>query len=85
MFYNEKGEIGYDCYMQGIETDFLKYEGQIDPKYTGGLNTTLRWKSLSMNLFFTFQAGNVIRLNPVFSPATATSRLSRTSSRTAGS
>ena len=67
MFYNEKGEIGYDCYMQGIETDFLKYEGQIDPKYTGGLNTTLRWKSLSMNLFFTFQAGNVIRLNPVFS------------------
>ena len=67
MFYNAAGEKSYDCYMQDIETDFLKYEGQIDPKYTGGLNTTLRWKSLSMNLFFTFQAGNVIRLNPVFS------------------
>ena len=66
-FYDKEGNIGYDCYLQGIETDFLKYEGQIDPKYTGGLNTTLRWKSLSMNLFFTFQAGNVVRLNPVFS------------------
>mgnify|MGYP005754203727 FL=1 len=66
-FYDKDGNVTYDCYMQGIETDFLKYEGQIDPKYTGGLNTTLRWKNLSLNVFFTFQAGNVIRLNPVFS------------------
>ena len=53
--------------MQGTETDFLKYEGTVDPKYTGGLNTTVRWKNLSMNLFFSFAAGNVVRLDPVFS------------------
>ena len=67
MFYDNEGNVGLDCYMQGTDTDFLKYEGTIDPPYTGGLNTTLRWKNLSMNLFFSFAAGNVIRLNPIFS------------------
>ena len=67
MFYDQDGNLTTDIYMQGTETDFLKYEGTVDPKYTGGLNTTVRWKNLSMNLFFSFAAGNVVRLDPVFS------------------
>lgn len=66
MFYDQDGNLTTDVYMQGTETDFLKYEGTVDPKYTGGLNTTVRWKNLSMNLFFSFAAGNVVRLDPVF-------------------
>lgn len=67
LFLRADGTIGQDVYMQSTNTDFLKYEGTVDPKYTGGLNTTVRWKSLSLNLFFTYQAGNVIRLAPAFS------------------
>lgn len=66
-FRDEAGNVGYGIYTQGTETDFLKYEGQVDPKFTGGLNTTLRWKNLSMNVFFTYQMGNMIRLAPSFS------------------
>lgn len=67
LFENEDGTIGQDIYMQGTETDFLKYEGSVDPKYMGGLNTTVTWKGLALNLFFTYQAGNVLRLYPAYS------------------
>ena len=29
-------------------------------------NNSFTWKGISLDIFFTFQAGNVIRLNPVF-------------------
>lgn len=66
-FYDQNNKMTYDIYLQGTQTDFLHYDGQVDPKYTGGLNTSLRWKGLSANIFFTFAAGNVLRLNPLFS------------------
>lgn len=45
----------------------LKYEGPIDPKVTGGFDNSLTYKNWKMNIFFTYQFGNVIRLNPDFS------------------
>ena len=47
--------------------DFLKYEGPTEPEYTGGLNNTVSWKNWRLNVFFTYNFGNKIRLDPVFS------------------
>ena len=66
MFYDENGTITSDINFQSTSTDYLKYEGPTDPKYTGGFNNSFTWKGISLDIFFTFQAGNVIRLNPVF-------------------
>ncbi len=52
--------------MQGTETEFLKFEGTVDPKITGGFNTTLRYKNFSLNAFFTYQFGSKIRLTPAY-------------------
>jgi hypothetical protein len=56
-----------DAYLQSTKTEYLKYEGPVDPPYTGGLNNTLRWKNVSLNLFLSYQWGNVVRLHPSFS------------------
>lgn len=66
-FVNEKGETAADVNMQGTDIDFLKFEGSVDPKYTGGFNTSVRYKNFSFNAFFTYQAGNKIRLTPAYS------------------
>ena len=44
-----------DAYLQSVKTDYLKYEGPVDPPYTGGLNNTLTWKNISLNLFLSYQ------------------------------
>ena len=49
--------------------DFLKYEGPVDAPYTGGFNNTVNWKNLSLNVFFTYAFGSVVRLDPTFSVA----------------
>lgn len=67
MFYNENGEVTSNINFQSTSTDYLKYEGPTDPKYTGGFNNSFNWKGISFDIFFTFQTGNVIRMNPVFS------------------
>ncbi len=66
LFINADGEESQDVNMQGTETDFLKYEGSVDPKYTGGFNTSVRFKNFTFNAFFTYQAGNKIRLTPAY-------------------
>ena len=66
-FINEKGEKSHNVYFQSTNTSYLKYEGTVDPKYTGGWSNTFRWKDLSLNVFLTYQAGNKIRLSPQFS------------------
>ncbi|MCQ2340028.1 MAG: SusC/RagA family TonB-linked outer membrane protein [Paludibacteraceae bacterium] len=45
--------------------DFLKYEGSIDPTIQGGFRNTVSWKGLTLDIFFTYSAGNVIRLDPL--------------------
>ena len=66
-FINEKGEVSHNVYFQSTNVEYLKYEGTVDPKYTGGWSNTFRWKDLSLNVFLTYQAGNKIRLSPQFS------------------
>jgi hypothetical protein len=51
------------AYPQSDKTDYLKYEGPTDPIYTGGLTANVSWRGISATLFFSYQAGNVVRLN----------------------
>ena len=46
---------------------FLKYSGSVDPTDVGSLGNVFTWKGVSLNLFFTYSFGNVVRLDPVFS------------------
>ena len=66
LFINEKGEVSSNVYFQDQNISYLKYEGPVDPPLTGGFNNTLSYKGLSLNVFLTYQAGNKIRLNPLF-------------------
>jgi TonB-linked SusC/RagA family outer membrane protein len=65
-FLNEKGEISPAVYMQSDSVKNLKYEGPVDPKFTGGWNNTFTYKAFALNIFITYQAGNKIRLYPAF-------------------
>jgi TonB-linked SusC/RagA family outer membrane protein len=67
-FVNEKGGTSRGVYLQDIETRYLKYEGPVDPPINGGWSNTFRYKNLSLNILLTCQAGNKIRLTPVFKP-----------------
>ncbi len=51
---------------QGRDVSFLKYEGSIDPKIVGGFDNKFKYKGLSLSVYFTYQAGNKIRLYPGF-------------------
>ncbi|MCE7058785.1 SusC/RagA family TonB-linked outer membrane protein [Dyadobacter sp. CY343] len=66
IFLNENGEVSSDVYLQDQNVSYLKYEGPVDPPVTGGFNNTLTYKDLSLNVFFTYQYGNKIRLNPLY-------------------
>lgn len=48
-------------------THFLKYEGSMDPRFTGSFNNTFTYKGFTLSAFITYSFGNVIRLDPVFS------------------
>ena len=65
---NENHEVTtYDINFQEWEKlDFLKYEGTVDPPYTGGFGNNLRYKGFNLNIFFTYAFGNKLRLDPVF-------------------
>lgn len=67
-FQNSEGQIvsrGVD--FQGRDVDYLKYEGSIDPTFSGGLENTFKYKNFSLGVFLTYQGGNKIRLTPSFS------------------
>lgn len=65
---NEKGEeTNSDFNFQDFENiDFLKYEGPVDPPYTGGFGNQFRYKGFHLNIFMTYAFGNKVRLDPVF-------------------
>ncbi|MBX3256905.1 MAG: SusC/RagA family TonB-linked outer membrane protein [Chitinophagaceae bacterium] len=65
-FINEKGEQSSGVYLQSDSSSNLKFEGSVDPKFTGGWNNTFTYRSFSLNVFVTYQAGNKIRLYPAF-------------------
>jgi hypothetical protein len=65
-FINEEGKTSSAVFMQSDSVDNLKFEGSVDPRFTGGLNNTFTYKAFSLNIFITYQAGNKIRLTPAF-------------------
>ena len=68
---NERGELTTsDINFQDYENlGFLKYEGPVDPPFTGGFGNILRYKDFNLNIFMTYAFGNKVRLDPVFSAA----------------
>jgi TonB-linked SusC/RagA family outer membrane protein len=66
LFVNEKDSITGQVYLQDENIDRLVYEGQVDPRFTGGFSNTFNYKNFSLNVFVTYQAGNKIRLYPAF-------------------
>lgn len=66
LFINEEGQVSKDVYLQSKETGYLKYEGSVDPTTTGGLSNNIRYKNFTLNVFFSYQLGNKIRLNPYY-------------------
>ncbi len=67
VFIDETGELNTSVYVQSQNTKFLKYEGPVDPTITGGFGNSVRYKNFQFNLFVSYQAGNKIRLNNVYS------------------
>ncbi|WP_143307648.1 SusC/RagA family TonB-linked outer membrane protein [Chitinophaga vietnamensis] len=65
-FINEKGELSNNVNLQSQVTKYLKYEGPVDPKITGGFFNSLRYKDFTLSALVTFSAGSKVRMNPVF-------------------
>ncbi|WP_443936709.1 SusC/RagA family TonB-linked outer membrane protein [Pedobacter sp. MW01-1-1] len=65
-FIDENGEVSKNVYMQSTNTNYLKYEGSVDPLYSGGWNNTFTYKNFDLTVFVTYQGGNKIRLNNEF-------------------
>ncbi len=69
LVYNENGEIsnvGVN-FQEYEKLGFLKYEGPVDPPYTGGFGNMFDFKGFHLNVFMTYAFGNKLRLDPVFS------------------
>ena len=66
---NEKNEVTTsDINFQEYEQlGFLKYEGPVDPVFSGGFGNMLNWKGFHLNVFMTYSFGNKLRLTPTFS------------------
>lgn len=65
-FINEEGEESNNVYIQSDEVKYLKYEGPVDPTFTGGFFNTLNYKKFTLSALVTFSAGNKVRLDPSF-------------------
>ena len=68
---NEEGEKGTIVDIQSQTIKYLKYEGPRDPTYFGGFSNTFNYKAFSLNVFMSFQGGNKVRLDPVFTEGTS--------------
>jgi TonB-linked SusC/RagA family outer membrane protein len=65
-FVDENGEIGTIIDVQSQETKYLKYEGSLDPTFTGGFSNSFKYKNWDFNFFVSFQGGNKIKLDAKF-------------------
>ncbi|WP_461489824.1 SusC/RagA family TonB-linked outer membrane protein [Pontibacter sp. HJ8] len=66
IFTNESGERSGNVYLQSDETQYLKYEGPVDPIVNGGWFNSLRYKNFTLSGLVTYSGGHKIRLNPAF-------------------
>lgn len=65
-YIDENGNRNTYVNLQSNNIDYLKYEGPVDPTFTGGFYNQFRYKSLSLSALFTFATGNVVRLSPTY-------------------
>jgi TonB-linked SusC/RagA family outer membrane protein len=65
---NENGEevVGNINFQETLKTDYLKYEGPIDPPITGGFDNTFKYRNLRMSVYLSYAFGNVVRLDNIF-------------------
>ncbi len=66
LFINEKGEFSNNVYFQSDVTRYLKYEGPVDPTFTGGWSNVLKHKNWTISALISFSGGNKVRLNPMY-------------------
>jgi len=68
MFTGSDGTPGTTYFwLQDDEIDFLKYEGQIDPKVMGGFFNRFEYKNFALSFLLKYSFGNVVRLQPSYS------------------
>ncbi len=65
---NEQGRISSTGvnFQESRNLQHLVYEGPTDAPYQGGFNNDFTYKNWRMSVFFTYQFGNVVRLDPAF-------------------
>lgn len=61
-FINEEGKVGAVNLQATNGVEYLKYEGTVNPPTTGGWNNTFSYKGFSLNIFFSYQFGNKVRI-----------------------
>ncbi|WP_244215189.1 SusC/RagA family TonB-linked outer membrane protein [Pedobacter miscanthi] len=68
VFTNSDGsETVTGVYLQNRDkTDFLKYEGTLEPTDLGSFGNIFSYKAFKLNVFLTYSYGNVVRLDPAF-------------------
>lgn len=64
MWYDENGEAQRS--VSSRSTDVLEFSGQTDPKTIIGLNNSLRWNGLSLNVLMTYCGGHMMRALPEY-------------------
>ncbi|WKS96090.1 SusC/RagA family TonB-linked outer membrane protein [Riemerella columbina] len=60
---------GADFADTNYSLSYLKYNGNIEPNFTGGFSNRFQYKNFDFSFFITFQAGNKIRLQPTYDAA----------------
>lgn len=53
-------------FQETINLGFLKYEGPVDPKITGGFENTFKYRNWTFSFFINYQFGNKVRLYDYF-------------------
>lgn len=57
-----------NVYLQSQILDYLKYEGPVEPTFTGGFFNAFSYKNFTLTGLLTFSAGNKLRLKPNIRP-----------------
>jgi hypothetical protein len=60
--FDEDGNITSTTLTNSYNDASYIYAGSPEPKFTGGFNTSLTWKGLSLSAFFEFKTGNKVLL-----------------------
>ena len=56
--------------VSGSLLDYLVYSGDSEPRVSGGISTTVRYKRFTLNAMFNYQLGHYKRLNPFITSST---------------